>query len=167
MIPYLFGRVKTTKLKMNARSGGITEPSDDLMIFAIPFFESISKRSRSFNKILNRTFNIPAHISSQFMPFEKTSHGLNPMSVVGTVEDDRYRTRREEGDDRRVECTRAREAHAQRNKRRVRAREEEFDDAVFGRKLFGGRRRRTQWAKPRMLTKLGKSTGPKGERSAH
>ncbi|MED6201587.1 hypothetical protein PIB30_096517, partial [Stylosanthes scabra] len=46
-------------------------------------------------------------------------------------------------DGRRVEETRAREAHAQTYKRRVRAREEEFDDAVFGRELVGGWR--SQW----------------------
>ena len=79
---------RSPKFHTNRRSGGVAEPSDDLMIDTIPIFESTSEGIFSFVLLLCRRITLPSHIKSQLATFKKTTHTLSPKRVVILIKND-------------------------------------------------------------------------------
>lgn len=75
-IPQYFGYLKSLKLQMDGWNGSIVKPYNNLMIFTIPFFQTIKELSISviigFDRFSDMTSNIPPKTTT----FEGTGHCL-------------------------------------------------------------------------------------------
>jgi hypothetical protein len=79
-IPNILSIVIVTKFLMNGRYSRVAEPSDDLMILAIPIFKTISKLRVVFILKTNRSLDFTNDITLLTLAFEEAMHSWDYMT---------------------------------------------------------------------------------------
>ncbi|KAF8393890.1 hypothetical protein HHK36_020088 [Tetracentron sinense] len=87
-VPKSFGSVESTKLETDGASTSIVNPSDNLVVLAIPLLKSIRVCGFVFVNSFFRFSDITSNISSKFSALKKTSHCLSPDNIVRSIHGD-------------------------------------------------------------------------------